>query len=391
MSRRAARRRARWRPSRWRAARRGAPPTGSSASRTCRSRAGCSPGPRRSCSSCRSSGSRCCGRGRGWSTRASAASLRVPGARRGRCAGALGVAAFAFVRLRRVRRHAVGDREPRCRPSIYVVFWVGIPFASLLFGDVFARVQPVAGGRRGRRRWARGARARRDCPTPLAYPERLGRWPAALGILAFAWVELVYANRDDPSLLAVLALAYAAVQLVGMSLYGIEAWTRNADAFGVYFGLFAPPVAAALARRAPGLRPPLAGVAAIVAGRRHRRRCCASMIGTTSFDGFSQGAMWTGTDGIAPAPAAALRRPRPQRRARRWRSPFTVGLLAMVLLVARRSTGSASRACARSAAAHTAARAGAARSRTRWSRSRSPTSSPTTSRCSSTRARRWPT
>ena len=56
------------------------------------------------------------------------------------------------------------------------------------------------------------------------------------GILAFAWVELVYHNRDDPSTLAILALVYAAVQLVGMSLYGIETWSRRADAFGVYFG-----------------------------------------------------------------------------------------------------------------------------------------------------------
>ena len=73
---------------------------------------------------------------------------------------------------------------------------------------------------------------------PLAYPQWLGRWPAALGILAFAWVELVYANKDDPSQLATMALVYAAIQLVGMSVYGIEPWSRNADAFGVYFGLF---------------------------------------------------------------------------------------------------------------------------------------------------------
>ena len=30
---------------------------------------------------------------------------------------------------------------------------------------------------------------------PLAYPAWLGRWPAAAGILAFAWVELVYTSR----------------------------------------------------------------------------------------------------------------------------------------------------------------------------------------------------
>ena len=37
---------------------------------------------------------------------------------------------------------------------------------------------------------------------------------------------------------AIIMLLYVVVMLVGMSLYGVEPWTRNADAFGVYFGLF---------------------------------------------------------------------------------------------------------------------------------------------------------
>ena len=32
-------------------------------------------------------------------------------------------------------------------------------------------------------------------------------------------------------------LVYFVAMLVGMSLYGVEPWTRNADAFGVLFGL----------------------------------------------------------------------------------------------------------------------------------------------------------
>ena len=34
-------------------------------------------------------------------------------------------------------------------------------------------------------------------------------------------------------------LLYLVVSLVGMSIYGVEAWTRNADGFGVLFSLFA--------------------------------------------------------------------------------------------------------------------------------------------------------
>ena len=134
------------------------------------------------------------------------------------------------------------------------------------------------------------------------WPTRHG-WDAgrrSLGILAFAWVELVYVNRDDPSQLATMALVYAAIQLVGMSVYGIEPWSRNADAFGVYFRLFSmlSPLhwrdarRCTCARRWPA-RPKLDAGSGTVA-------LLCTMIGTVSFDGLSQGALWTGTGGIAP-------------------------------------------------------------------------------------------
>ncbi len=152
-------------------------------------------------------------------------------------------------RVGRLRRHAERLR-PTSRPTVvYVFFWVAIPFGTLLVGDFFSAFNPW-------RATARAAawvyvRARRggEPPTALAYPPWLGRWPAALGILGFAWVELVYVNKDDPSQLATMALVYAAIQLVGMSFYGIEPWARNADAFGALLPPLLDAVAAALARR----------------------------------------------------------------------------------------------------------------------------------------------
>ena len=140
-------------------------------------------------------------------------------------AGALGVAAFAFV----VYAGLAGNQTATANIAptvVFVLFWVGIPCASVLLGDVFAAFNPWrAVGR------ACGTLARRvsgaDLPTPLAYPERIGRWPAAAGILAFAWVELVDVHRTEPQHLAILMLVYAAVMLVGMSLYGVRAWTAQ--------------------------------------------------------------------------------------------------------------------------------------------------------------------
>ncbi len=118
---------------------------------------------------------------------------RVPALGEPLC-GALGVAAFAFV----VYAGFAGAQDARTNilPTVvYVVFWVGTPIASLLFGDGFRAVNPWrATGR------AVGWLAKRlggdALPAPSPYPTRLGYWPAALGILAFVWVELAWSRQD---------------------------------------------------------------------------------------------------------------------------------------------------------------------------------------------------
>jgi len=211
--------------------------------------------------------------------------------------GALGIAAFALM----VYAGFAGTQAPTANITptvIYVLFWVGIPFVSAVFGDVFAAFNPWRAIARAAS-WLAGRVTGGRLPEPMAYPEWLGRWPAALGIFAFAWVELVYANKDDPSLLAVLALLYAATQLVGMSLYGIDTWTKRADAFAVYFNLFSKLAPLHWRDRAAYRRPPLAGAPHLDTVPGTVALLCV-MIGTTSFDGFSQGTLWSGPDGIAP-------------------------------------------------------------------------------------------
>jgi hypothetical protein len=222
--------------------------------------------------------------------------LRVPAALEVLC-GVLGIAAFALV----VYAGFAGTQTPTANVNptvIYVLFWVGIPFGSAIFGDVFAAFNPWRAVARGVS-WAAGRASGGRLPEPMAYPAWLGRWPAALGILAFAWVELVYANRDDPSILAVLALLYAATQLVGMSVYGIDTWTRRADAFSVYFNLFSKLAPLHWRNRELYRRSPLSGAPHLDPVPGTVALLCV-MIGTTSFDGLSQGALWTGTNGVAP-------------------------------------------------------------------------------------------
>jgi hypothetical protein len=220
--------------------------------------------------------------------------LRVPAALEV-LSGALGVAAFALI----VYAGFAGTQSATANlapTAIFVAFWVGIPFVTVLVGDVFAAFSPWRATARAAG-WL-AARAGAPAPAPLAYPERLGHWPAALGILVFVWVELGYVNRDDPSTLAILALLYAAVQLVGMSVYGVEPWTRRADAFGAAFGLYARLAALHWRERALFRRAPLGGAPRLRAGA-GTVALLAVLLGTTSFDGFSNTALWSGQDGAA--------------------------------------------------------------------------------------------
>jgi hypothetical protein len=173
---------------------------------------------------------------------------------------------------------------------VYVVFWVAIPFASLVLGDVFRLLSPwrAIGRAAG---WVAARTAGASATEPLPYPERLGRWPAAAGLLAFATCELVWAEGRDPDVLALLALAYLVVMLVGMSLYGVEAWTRNADAFGVWFSLLA--TLAPLVRRDGVLhaRMPGAGAAGVLATPGTLAVLIVA-IGTTAFDSIKEGPLF---------------------------------------------------------------------------------------------------
>jgi hypothetical protein len=243
-------------------------------------------------------------------------------------AGVLGVGAFAVT----VYAGLAGNQTVAANlapTTIFVIFWVGIPVLSVLFGDVFTALNPWRATGRAVA-WTVG-RVRGPLSAPLTYPAQLGRWPAAAGLLAFVWLELVYVNRDDPSQLAVLALVYAAVMLVGMSLYGIEAWTRNADGFTVAFGLYSRLAILHWRDLRIAVRAPLTGAPSMPTGAGAIAVLCV-MIGTTSFDGLSQGELWGhGEHGVNQALETAFGGLGADTATQ---ISASIGLLAMCLLVA---------------------------------------------------------
>jgi hypothetical protein len=125
---------------------------------------------------------------------------------------------------------------------LFVTCWLGFPFFSAVLGDVFRPFNPwraigrVAGG--GFKAIA-GERA-----AHLDYPEWLGRWPAAIGLLAFVWIEVVFGRTSivsvdiEPHAVAVATLVYSTYSLAMMAVFGVEEWCERGEVFSVYFGMF---------------------------------------------------------------------------------------------------------------------------------------------------------
>ncbi len=202
--------------------------------------------------------------------------------------GALGLALFVVV----FAAALVGERSvgTNIAPTfIYVIFWLGLIPLTILFGNIWAWLNP----------WRAAAdlvawcwrRARLEWEPPFTYPERLGRWPAAFLLFCFAALELAYTEPSDPRMLALAVAIYSWVTWVGMAAVGRDVWLRNGEAFTVYFGLISRLSILASRERRLVLRRPLdhvardsepSGTVAFV----------AVMLGSVAFDGFSRTSYW---------------------------------------------------------------------------------------------------
>lgn len=172
---------------------------------------------------------------------------------------------------------------------IYILVWVGLVPISLLLGPVWRTLNPL------RTVHLLLSKALRQPPSTglLELPTWLGLWPAALGIFAFTWLELVAPDRATlPVLQGWLAL-YVVITMFGAILFG-DRWFSTGDPFEVYASLMARMSPwgrrndGALVIRRPlenldGLRqqPGLVGMV-------------AALLGSTAYDGFSNSSAWIG-------------------------------------------------------------------------------------------------
>jgi len=184
-----------------------------------------------------------------------------------------------------------GTRNPEMNLApvlVWIVWWVGLSLVVACCGNVWAALDPW----RALFEWA-DAGARRlgfsnGITIGLAYPRRLGAWPAVLLLLLFVWIEVLYPRAAVPSQLAWMALAWSAATLLGMGCFGAEIWRRTADVFSIYFaalGRFAP-IASGPDRRSIVLRPPGRGLIDSPAESFAMVGFVLAMLATVLFDGL---------------------------------------------------------------------------------------------------------
>ncbi|MEX1220347.1 MAG: fenitrothion hydrolase [Solirubrobacterales bacterium] len=175
---------------------------------------------------------------------------------------------------------------------IFVTSWLGFPLFSVALGNVFSAFNP----------WKAIATpvsfvyrklAGRE-PVHLAYPAKLGRWPAVVGLAAFVWFELIYGTGGgvsvgvEPEPLAWVATFYTAYTLIMVGIFGREKWFENGEVFSVYFGMFGSLGKFEFRDGKLGIRRFLAGSTGWVTSAGSVAVVITS-IGTTTFDGAQEG------------------------------------------------------------------------------------------------------
>jgi hypothetical protein len=158
-------------------------------------------------------------------------------------AGLLGVGLFILVIWTGLEGTTAPDRNFSLT-FVFATFWVGLVLISALFGDVYRAFNPWRSiGLAVSATFAKlvGQRA----PAPLRYPERLGRWPAVIGLFGFLFLELIWgssgfaASGISTREVAIATLVYSACTFIAMTLFGVERWIERGEAFSVYFRMFA--------------------------------------------------------------------------------------------------------------------------------------------------------
>jgi hypothetical protein len=172
---------------------------------------------------------------------------------------------------------------------IYILVWVGLVPISIVLGPVWRTLNPL------RTIHLLLSKLLRQPPSKglLELPSWVGLWPAALGIVAFTWLELVAPDRATIPVLQAWIALYVVITMFGAILFG-DRWFSQGDPFEVYATLMSR--LSPWGRRTDGalvVRRPLENLDGMKS-QPGLVGMVAALLGSTAYDGFSNSSTWIG-------------------------------------------------------------------------------------------------
>lgn len=167
--------------------------------------------------------------------------------------------------------------------AFYVLMWVGLVPLALLFGHVWRDLSPWRSIQSG---------LGRLLGRPggfVAYPARLGYWPAAAGLFAFVWQELASTDPGSTGGVRIWIAIYVSVMVVGGVVFGPR-WFDRADPFDVYSAIVAK-LSPFVQNGRWHLHNPLRSLPSIPVDR-GLIGVLATLLGSTAYDSFSASPYW---------------------------------------------------------------------------------------------------
>ncbi len=196
---------------------------------------------------------------------------------------------FGLAALLYVGWAAVAGQNTLINPFLgvfYVFVWVGVMLLSVLVGPVWRTISP------NRTINLLVAKVSGSDPADglYTYPARLGYWPAAIGLFAFVWLELIYPHSSEVAPVRLWCAAYLGFMLLGGALFG-DRFFAHADPFEVYSTLASK---LSIWGRRDGrllIRSPLANLDSVEAGP-GLVAVVSVLFGSTAFDSFADSSRW---------------------------------------------------------------------------------------------------
>lgn len=111
--------------------------------------------------------------------------------------------------------------------ALWVLFGVGLTFFTMLIGDIWSLLHPIA----SLLHW---------CKLPRRihhYPVTWSVYPALVQFFLYRWIENIFRYAEYPRTLAIILIIYALVSFIGMIRYSPKVWLHYGDPFGVFFRL----------------------------------------------------------------------------------------------------------------------------------------------------------